>query len=274
MKEKKIKELINELIHDGTKCIDERIDTVLNIRQRHMSDDTSEQMKDDVVYFRSLIAMVLDENGPHIYDSHLLQLYTLLAETYVNQEDYRQLKQLAYDVLDLIRYEVTSWKAIEYSLPRIIDAVGESVYNHYLYELLLHYARAAYRNGKLSPEMKGYLRKMLKLRILLDDNYWLDRLFDKDLQKGVAQLFNSEELLKIIMRPEIGHLRKDPVEYSWEWENIYYDVQEALDDRFANAPRQMGFCFLYWSAEQELLKDEYNIDWRTPSQMNPGVMFD
>lgn len=271
---KKIKEQISEVTHDGTKCIEERIDTVLNIRQNNMPDDASKQLEDDVIYFSSLIKMTLEENGPHMYDSHLLELYTLLAETFVEQKDYRQLGQLAEDVLDLIRYEVTSWEAMEYTLPRIIDAVGESVYNHYLYELLLHYSRAATREGKLSVEMKGHLRKMLKLKILLEDNFWLDHLFNKDLQKAVASLFSSEELLKIMMRPDIGNLRKDPVEYTLEWESIYYDLQDELDRRFSNAPRRMGFCFYYWNAEKELLREKYNIEWLTPSQMNPGVMFD
>ncbi len=270
----KTKELIRELIHDGTKCIEERIDDVFNIRRNNMTDNPSKQMEDDVFYFKSLISMILVENGPHIYDYQLLELYTLLAETYVEQRDYRQLKQLAEDVLDLVRYEVTSWEAMEQTLPRIIDAVGESVYNHYLYELLLHYFRAANREGKLTADMKGHLRKLIKLRILLEDDFWMDRLFDKDLQNSIAAVFTSDELLKIMLRPHIGHLRKDPVEYTREWEDIYYELEDELDRRFANAPRRRGFCFHYWSAEKELLMDKYNIDWRSPAQMNPEVMFD
>lgn len=271
---KKVKELVSELTHDGTKCIEERIDDVFAIRELHMAEDAEKQMEDDVIYFTSLISMALEENGPHLYDSQLLQLYTLLAETYVEQRNYRPMKQLADDVLELIRYEVTAWEAMEQTLPRIIDAVGESVYSHSLYELLLHYFRAANRAGALTAEMKGHLRKLLKLRILLEDNFWMNRLFDKELQKAIAGLFTSDELLKIIMRPEIGHLRKDPVEYTMEWEEIYYDVEDELERRFANAPRHMGFCFRYWSAEKELLLDKYGIEWRSPSQMNPGVMFD
>lgn len=271
---KKVKELVSELIHDGTKSIEERIDDIFALRELHMSDDAAKQMADDVIYFTSLINMALEENGPHLYDSQLLQLYTLLAETYVEQRDFRPLKQLAVDVLDLVRYEVTAWEAMEQTMPRIIDAVGESVYNHNLYELLLHYFRAVNREGKLTTEMKGHLRKLLKLRILLEDDFWMDCLFDKELQKAVAGLFSSDELLKIIMHPEIGHLRKDPVEYSMGWEEIYYDVEDELERRFANVPRHMGFCFRYWSAEKELLMEKYNIEWRSPSQMNPRVMFD
>ena len=51
-------------------------------------------------------------------------------------------------------------------------------------------------------------------------------------------------------------------------------MEAELERRFANAPRHMGFCFHYWSAEKELLKEKYDIEWRSPSQMNPGVMFD
>ena len=77
-----------------------------------------------------------------------------------------------------------------------------------------------------------------------------------------------------MLDPKIGHLRTDPVEYTREWEKIYYDVEDELDRRVANVPRQMGFCFQYWATKRELLMEKYGIDWRSPSQMNPRVMFD
>lgn len=265
---------IEEIITDPGKSLDEKINLVIALRPQYEEASDAERLAFDVDCFSSLIDLVSEDNETHLHDLELLQLYVLLAETYVAQEDYRALGEVARGVLDVIRYDVTTWEAMEETMPRIIDAVGESVYNHSLYELLLLYLRAAYHAGRLNVSLAGRVRRFLKLRILLDDSEWLDRLLDKDFQKALASLLSQDELMHIIMRPQIGHLRKDPVEYTWEWERIYYDVEARLDERFANAPRQMGFCFLFWNAKRELLEEEYGIKWRSPSQMNPGVMFD
>lgn len=274
MMKKGTRESIKTISCNTSLSIDERIEAILKLRENLDEDNEDERLQTDIEYYYCLIEMINEENGPHIYDLELLQLHTLIAENYVRLKDYRQLKKVANDVLNVIRYEVTSWKAMEETLPRIIDAVGESVYNHALYELLLTYLRAAFKEGKLDGSLKGRIRKMLKLRILLDDGKWLDRLLEPEFQSAIANLFSSDELLKIILRPQIGHLAVDSVEYTWEWENIYYDVEDRLNDRFANYPRQLGFCHEYWYAKRELLENEYNITWHSPCQTNPGVMFD
>jgi hypothetical protein len=35
----------------------------------------------------------------------------------------------------------------------------------------------------------------------------------------------------------------------------------------------MGFCFAYW-AEKRAALARHGIDWNSPQDMNPGVMFD
>lgn len=35
-----------------------------------------------------------------------------------------------------------------------------------------------------------------------------------------------------------------------------------------------GLCFIYWSIKQRILKEKYNIEWRSPSELNPHVRFD
>jgi len=251
------------------------MEEVFDMRQHLASDDGIVNLHNDVDYFSCLIDMVAEENSTHLHDRDLLQLYALLSETYVELKQYKPLKSLSFQVLDLLRDECTRWEYMIEILPRILDAVGESIYNHNLYELHLHYIRKAYNSGNLEEALKGRIRKMLKLRILLEDGADFDcRLFNPELQNAVASFFRPEELMKIMLNPQIGHLRKDPVEYTYKWENIYYDVEAKLKERFANAPRQMGFCFLYWNAKSELLAEEYGIEWRSPAQMNPHVMFD
>lgn len=275
MKQPDLKHFIRKITCDGVLSLDQRMEEVFDMRHHLASDDGIVNLHNDVDYFSCLIDMVAEENSTHLHDRDLLQLYALLSETYVELKQYKPLESLSYDVLNLLRDECTRWEYMVETMPRILDAVGESIYNHNLYELHLHYIRKAYSSGNLEDGLKGRIRKMLKLRLLLEDGVDYDyRLFNQDLQNAVASFFRPEELMKIMLNPQIGHLRKDPMEYTYKWENIYYDVEAKLEERFANAPRQMGFCFLYWNAKSELLAEEYGIEWRSPAQMNPHVMFD
>ena len=218
--------------------------------------------------------MINEEKAVSTHVMELMQLYTLLAETYDDLNDYRPLDRLAFDVRELLRDERIAWEVIQPTLPRIIEVMKDSVYHYETYRLLLVFVHMAFINGKLDREMKGYVRHLLKLGLLLEDSSWMSHWIKGEAQEAIARLFTSDELLKIILNPTVGSLRVDPVEYTQKWEDIYYDVEDELDRRFANAPRHMGFCFRYWSAKRELLKDKYDIEWRSPSQMNPRVMFD
>ena len=58
------------------------------------------------------------------------------------------------------------------------------------------------------------------------------------------------------------------------WEEIYYEVEKETDEAIGrNAPRGMGFCFLYWSSKAAVLARR-GIFWKSPHEMNPRVMFD
>ena len=69
------------------------------------------------------------------------------------------------------------------------------------------------------------------------------------------------------------HLRFDDVERTEEWEEVIYDVERRCASRLRFARKGMGFCFHYWSVKCDILQS-YGIEWLTPHQMNPHVMFD
>ena len=269
-----IRNLVEKITFDRTKTIDERIDDVFNMREQLEVKDDRERLRNDVDYYDCMIRMIEKEDTERVEDLARLQLYALLAETYVELEDFRPIYKLAQEVLEMIRHEDVAWEAMAETLPRIIDAVSETVYRHAEYELLLIYILMAFKTGNLNDEFKGRVRKWIKLHLLLEESDWLDFRLTKELERAMADMFTQTELFKIMLDPKIGHLRTDPVEYTWEWEKIYYDVEDELDRRLANVPRQMGFCFQYWAMKRELLMEKYGIDWRSPSQMNPRVMFD
>lgn len=269
-------ELINkveEIKKDKAISLDKRIGTILEL-YNEFSEDKEPQTDLEVFVFSNLIDMIQESDDRSEFKDELLQLYSLLADAFSAEENYRSLKDIALQVLDLMRHDEITWDIMEESVSQILDLLGDTVYYHDLYEMLVLYLHTAFRAGKLNRELKGYIRKMLKLRILLEDGRWCDYMLKADMREAIAEIMSSDELLKIILSPEIDSRKKDPVEYTTKWENIYYDVEEELDRRFANAPKGRGFCFHYWAAKKELLKDKYDIDWRSPSQMNPRIKFD
>ena len=70
-----------------------------------------------------------------------------------------------------------------------------------------------------------------------------------------------------------GMLKVDPVQATQEWEDVIYEIEKEVDEELKDEPRGMGFCFGYWSAKRAAL-ERRGIEWRSPSAMNPRVMFD
>ena len=71
-----------------------------------------------------------------------------------------------------------------------------------------------------------------------------------------------------------GHLKGDPVRWTLRFEKVIDSVEEEVDRRLKGVPRGMGFCFAYWAEKKSVLKESYGIDWKTPGEMNPKVLFD
>ena len=73
------------------------------------------------------------------------------------------------------------------------------------------------------------------------------------------------------MAIEILH---DPVEETKEYLAIKDQLESELLKIMADCPYRMGRCHIYWGHKKRLLKEKYNIDWKSPDDMNPGIMFD
>ncbi len=71
-----------------------------------------------------------------------------------------------------------------------------------------------------------------------------------------------------------SRMLNDPVEWTSEFEDVIDDAQAKVYAELADHPRGMGFCFAYWHTLARVLRQDYNISWRSPAEMNPGVHFD
>lgn len=71
----------------------------------------------------------------------------------------------------------------------------------------------------------------------------------------------------------MGMLKCDPVQLTPEWEKCIYQVERECERQLEGHPRFMGFCHEYWSTKRAVLA-KYGIEWKSPSSMNPRVLFD
>ncbi len=67
---------------------------------------------------------------------------------------------------------------------------------------------------------------------------------------------------------------KDPVEYTPQYLAIREELEAELQEKLKNFPHGIGFCHVYWGMKKRLLKEKYGIDWKSPAELNPTVMFD
>lgn len=71
-------------------------------------------------------------------------------------------------------------------------------------------------------------------------------------------------------------MKRDPIEETQEFKNALKEIQPELDKlnrELDEGGMHMGSCHIYWARKKELLKS-HGIDWKTPAECNPYVMFD
>ena len=69
-------------------------------------------------------------------------------------------------------------------------------------------------------------------------------------------------------------LERDPIEDDPKFKPWFDAADREARLRVAQWEGQMGYCHLLCGAKQDILKRKYGIEWRTPMEMNPDVLFD
>ena len=67
--------------------------------------------------------------------------------------------------------------------------------------------------------------------------------------------------------------KEDPIEKNPDYVVILKTV-DALVKEEIGPYRGMGFCHLYWSHKKKILKEYFDIDWKSPAELNPDIIFD
>mgnify|MGYP003304456685 CR=1 FL=1 len=123
--------------------------------------------------------------------------------------------------------------------------------------------------------MLNYIIHNLKSKI---SYFFFDILYDGHIEILKIAKENCEHLIVAVGTDEFmekyhRHLKFSSVERTPIWEEIYYDAEVECDKELGDIPRGMGFCYGYWHTLQNVLAKR-GIEWQSPKELNPRVMFD
>ena len=65
----------------------------------------------------------------------------------------------------------------------------------------------------------------------------------------------------------------DPVEQTPEYLAIERVLKIKIRSKIGEGG-YLGYCFLYWECKKHILREEYGIEWHSPAELNPHVIFD
>ena len=63
-------------------------------------------------------------------------------------------------------------------------------------------------------------------------------------------------------------------EYKQIEEELHKKIKNKLELNGYDNEKELGFCHIYWGFKKEILKTDYNIDWKSPQELNPEIIFD
>lgn len=68
----------------------------------------------------------------------------------------------------------------------------------------------------------------------------------------------------------------DPVENDPEVRLLVDLARMEAEGASRNHPLngRVGFCHVVWATQKKILKEKYNVEWKTPQEMNPDILFD
>jgi len=85
-------------------------------------------------------------------------------------------------------------------------------------------------------------------------------------RRELARLTNKQKHPKLSLLYD--PISDDPT-YAWAIKEAGLRAEEEV-----GRPYEMGSCHLVWRRKKQILKDEFGIDWYSPREMNPRVIFD
>ncbi len=175
-----------------------------------------------------------------------------------------------------VRNREKEWEVADI-VRRFISTAGKMKDDEYLTERLFELSTRIEDYIFDHPRLKAsFLEFQLELVRTLEEHGTDIQGIDQYITSDIEALRHSIALAdegRLDEIPQAGHLRKDPVEWTKEWEEHIDEADRIAYSNLEDVPKGMGFCFSFWPERRSALL-RFGIDWKDPHRMNPRVLFD
>lgn len=121
------KETVQLIAGNHDLSIEQRINAALKCYEDVEPEDRGAQLRNYAEMCPILVRMIQTEDSEHTYDLEYMQLLVLTAESLDELKDYRPMAQVADDALSLLRDDETPYDVYVQTMPRLLDALANSV---------------------------------------------------------------------------------------------------------------------------------------------------
>jgi hypothetical protein len=68
--------------------------------------------------------------------------------------------------------------------------------------------------------------------------------------------------------------RVDPIDEHPAYAIVREKVDAQVEEQLRDHPKGLGYCHTYWRTKRRILKEQYQVDWKSPAELNPNIIFD
>ena len=97
-----------------------------------------------------------------------------------------------------------------------------------------------------------------------------------ELPATLAETGTIAEQTERVFQALRASIRKDPLDDDPDYSPLIQAVEERVNLELEAEGRNRGFgsCHMVWWKKKRILWEEYGIDWKTPAELNPHIIYD
>jgi hypothetical protein len=68
--------------------------------------------------------------------------------------------------------------------------------------------------------------------------------------------------------------RVDPIDEHPVYAIVRERVNAQVEEELRDYPKGLGYCHTYWKTKKRIMKEQYQLDWKSPAELNSNTIFD
>ena len=72
----------------------------------------------------------------------------------------------------------------------------------------------------------------------------------------------------------MGDLKHDKKENDPRYETQIRAAEQEAEQQLATIKDKEGYCHYFWKEKKRFLWEKFGIKWKSPAELNPGIIFD